>query len=120
MDVADVEVDSATDGGAVSSDQCPSSSTGVVEEDPPNSFAALGTTSYVPSTSTPSMNNDIFFDLYQPGEILSAFSSISELLPVSLLSISQIYNTILDSSLHTISSRISHYFRHTTHPKLSL
>ena len=105
--VADVEVDSATDGGAVSPDQHSSSSSGVVEEDSPNSFAALGTTSYVPSTSTPSMNNDVFFDLYQPGVISSAFSSISELPPISLSSISPFYNSILDSGCthHIIKDR---------------
>jgi len=61
--LVDADVDLMTDGGAVNSDQH-SSSTGVVDEDSPTSFTALGTMLHVPPTSAPSVNNDIFFDLY--------------------------------------------------------
>jgi len=95
--VVDVEVDPASDGGAVSSDQLPSLLSGTVEEDSSPSFAALGTAPFVPPTSTLSMNNNIYFDLYRTGMISVTFTTIPEISPICLSSISHIYNSILDS-----------------------
>jgi len=95
--MAEVDVDPVDDGGAASLDQQLLSSSGVVEEDTPTSFAALGTTSFVLSTPTPSLNSDVYFDLYWTGVIATTFSSITELSPICLASISQIYNSILNS-----------------------
>jgi hypothetical protein len=113
--MVDAEVDTANDGGAVSSDQH-SSSTGLVDEDSPSSFAALGTTHHVPSTSAPSINNDVFFDLYRTGVTSTAFASVSELPPVCLSSISTLFNTILDSGCthHIIKDRSYFWTYHTS------
>jgi len=48
--LVDADIDPMTDGGAVNSNQH-SSSTGVVDDDSPMSFAALGTMLHVPPTS---------------------------------------------------------------------
>jgi len=93
--VVDTDLDSTYDGGAVSLEQ-PPSSVGIVEEDTPLSFAAFGTALHVPSNSAPSDNSDVLFDVYRTGVISTAFSSISELSPICLSSISSLFNSILD------------------------
>ena len=95
--LADVDVDTNLNGGATAPDQPPPSLPDVVDEELPTSFAALGSTSFVPSTSTLPMNNDIYFDLYQPGVISTAFSSLADLSPACFSSISTLFNSILDS-----------------------
>jgi len=112
--VVDAEVDLANDGGAVSSEQLPSSP-GVIDEDSPSSFAALGTTLYVPSTSALSANNDVFFDLYRTGVISTAFSLVSELSPICLSFISSLFNSILDSGCtHHIIKDHSYFWTYHT------
>jgi len=114
--VADVEADPASDGGAVSSDQLPLLPSGTVDEDSPPFFAAVGTAPFVPPTSTPSMNNNIYFDLYRMGVISAAFTAIPEISPICLLSIYHIYNLILDSgcTYHIIMDRSFFWTYHTS------
>ena len=114
--VADVEADPASDGGAVSSDQLPLLPSGTVDEDSPPFFAALGTAPFVPPTSTPSMNNNIYFDLYRMGVISAAFTAIPEISPICLLSIYHIYNLILDSgcTYHIIMDQSLFWTYHTS------
>ena len=105
--LADVDVDTNLDGGATAPDQPPPSLPDVVDEELPTSFAALGNTSFVPSTSTLPMNNNVYFDLYQPGVISAAFSSLADLSPACFSSISTLFNSILDSGCthHIIRDR---------------
>jgi len=95
--VADVVVDPDNDGGAVLHDQHFSSLLGAKEEDTPASFTALGTTIFVPPTPTSPINNNIYLDSYQTGMITTALSTIANLSPVCLSTLSSLYNTILDS-----------------------
>ena len=110
--LADMDLDPVIDGGVVSSDQHPPSIPSPLDEGTSLSFAAFGTTSFVP---TP-MNEDVFFDVYQTGVIPTALSSISELSPVCLLSISECYNSILDSGCtnHIIQDHSLFWTYHTS------
>jgi hypothetical protein len=103
--IAEADMDTDYDGGA------PSTSS-AVEEDLPDSFAALGTTSFVP----PSINNDVPFDVYRPGVIPAALSSFTEISPTCLSSISQSFNSILDSGCthHIFRDRSLFWTYHTS------
>ena len=92
-------MDANTDGGVTSSNPLPSSSLSDVNEDLSPLFVALGTTPFVPSTSTSVVNNNVFFDLYRTGVMPFALSLTedSDSSPVSFAAVSHLYNTILDS-----------------------
>jgi len=121
--IADVDVNPITDGSDVPLDQHPSSSSSShstsssssQEEGTTTSFAAFGTTPFVTFAASP-VNNDVFFDVYRSGVILTALSSISELSPVCLSSISQTFNSILDSGCtnHIIRDRSCFWMYHTS------
>ena len=93
--MAELDLDGGTDGGAPSSDSSPTPASPVVAEDPSPPFAALGTTLHVPSTTT-IVNEDYFFDLYHAGVISTALSS-TDAPSLCFLSITHLYNMILDS-----------------------
>jgi len=114
--IADIDVDLGNDGGGTPTAQPTPSLPGVLDEDIPTSFTALGTTSFVPPTSTSPLNSDIYFDVYRSSVIFTALSSISELSPVCLSSISQLYNSILDSGCtnHIIRDRVLFWMYHTS------
>ena len=61
--MADVDTEPVADGGDVSLDQHPSSPSNSQDKGTSLSFAAVGTTLFVPTTATP-VNNDVYFDLY--------------------------------------------------------
>jgi hypothetical protein len=105
--LADVDADTISDGGAKTPDQRPPPLPDEVVEDLSMTFAALGTASFVPSTSTLPVNNDVLFDVYQPGVILTALSSLADLSPTCLSSITTLFNSILDSGCthHIIRDR---------------
>jgi hypothetical protein len=112
--LADVDADTTSDGGAEASDQRPPPVPDEVVEDLSMTFAALGTTSFVPSTSP--VNNDILFDVYQPGVIATALSSLADLSPTCLSSITTLFNAILDSGCthHIIRDRSLFWTYHTS------
>ena len=103
--MADLDLDGGTDGGVPPSDSSPTSALPVVAEDPSPPFAALGTTIHVPSTNT-IINEDYFFDLYCTRVISTALSS-TDTPSVCFLSITHLYNMILDSGCtnHIVKDR---------------
>jgi len=112
--MADVNVDMVNDGGEVTSDQC-SPSPSPPDDGAPLSITVFGTTSFVPSTVTP-VNSNIYFDVYRAGVIPTALSSVTELSPVCLSTISQIFNSVLDSGCtnHIIRDRSLFWTYHTS------
>jgi hypothetical protein len=114
--LADVDADATTDGGAKMPDQRPPPLPDEVVEDLSTSLAAFGTTPFVPSTSTLPINNDVYFDLYQPGVIFTTFSSLADLSPTCLSSITTLFNSILDSGCthHIIRDRSLFWTYHTS------
>ena len=92
--MTDLDIDSSVDGGAT--DSHPPSSMPDMNEDSSVPFASLGTTVSVPSV-TSIINKDIFFDLYHAGVMPTALSSIDNSSTISFVSISHLYNMILDS-----------------------
>jgi len=95
--IAEVNMASGADGGAVSLDQHSSPSPVVVDEMVTPPLAAFGTTPSVPHTLTSPVNNNVYFDSYRTGVIPMALSSITEPHPVCLSTVSSLYNSILDS-----------------------
>jgi hypothetical protein len=95
--ITEIDNDTGTDGGASPMDSLPLSSSAVVNEDLSLPFAALGTTVHVLTMSVPVVNEDIFFDLYRTGVKPVALSSIDDMTSTCFASISNLFNTILDS-----------------------
>jgi len=114
--VADVDIDTNTDGGAVSSDQLISPSPATMDELGNPSLATFGTAPFVPHTLTSPVNEDIYFDSYTTGVIPIALSSITEIHPVCLSIISSLYNSILNSGCtnHIIWDRSLFWTYHTS------
>jgi len=117
--LVDVDADVTSDGGAQMPDQCPPDPplSDVVNEDLSTSFSALGATSFVPSTSTLPVNNNIYFDLYQPSVMPTTFLSLANLSPSYLSSINTLFNFILDSGCthHIIQDRLFFWTYDTSH-----
>jgi len=108
----EVDVDLVVDGGVVAVDQHSPSTPSPLDKGATLSFTTFGTTSFVP---TP-VNDNVFFDAYQTGVISISLSSIYELSPVRLSSISEIYNSILDSGCtnHIIQDHSLFWTYHTS------
>jgi len=114
--VADVVVDPDNDGGALLHDQHSSLLLGAEEEDTPTSFTALDTTLFVSPTPTSPINNEVYLDSYQTGMIITALSTIANLSPVCLSTLSSLYNTILNSGCtnHIIQDHSLFWTYHTS------
>ena len=116
--IADLEVDVAMDGDPDSmTDSSLSTALAVVDDDSSIPFAALGTTYFVPPTTTSVVNNDIFFDLYCSSVMSFAFSTLEDLDSTLCPSmVSNLYNTILDSGCtnHIIKDHSLFWTYHTS------
>jgi len=114
--ITDVDLDMGNDGGAISSEYTPLSSPTVAVEETSIPFAEFGTAPFVPLTSTSPENNNVYFDLYRTGVISVALSSLADLSPICLLSISAHYNSILDSGCmnHIIRDQSLFWTYHTS------